>query len=238
MKKTTTSTIGFDRYIELAWVDYALDLALIDGEPSQLRNMLNKRINGKESSRKTYNLLNNLWIRPSPEIDVIRARALDLARKLPQNPRIVLHWGMALANFKLFAQTTTNMGILLRIQGYFHKHEIQQRISEVYSNQGTIPRAVSRIIQSIYDWNIIKVIGNSKYICGEKIIITNTDLFIWLLQATLTNHREQPVSFTDIFRLPELFPFEYAGNGQKLIREASEFNIIREGLNQEYVILT
>ena len=238
MNKTRLPTVGFDRFIELTWAEYALDLAIINGEPQQLKNWLRNRIEGEESARKTFDLLNNLWMRSFPETEQIRIKALELAPTLPQHRRIVLHWGMALAIFELFQQLTNNMGKLIRLQGGFSRQEVQQRMSEAYSNQGTIPRAVLRSIQSICDWNVIKETEKHTYICETKNTIKEDDLLVWLLQAALNRHKDHPVSSHEVLRLPELFPFEFIDNAQKTIRESSTFTIIREGLNQEYVILS
>jgi hypothetical protein len=238
MNKTSLPTIGFDRFIKLTWAEYALDLAIINGEPQQLKKWLKNLIEGQESVRKTFNLLNNLWMRTFPETEQIRIKALELAPTLPPHSRIVLHWGMALANFEMFQNLTNNIGKLIRLQGGFNKQEIQQRMSETYSNQGTIPRAVLRSIQSICDWNVIKETEKHTYICETKNTVKEDDLLMWLLQAGLNRHKDHPVSSYEILRLPELFPFEFIENAQKIIRESSTFTIIREGLNQEYVILS
>ena len=237
MRKASLPSVGFDRYVELVWADYALELAESGGETESLKSWLNTQIEGKESARKTYNVLCNLWLNSFPETESIREKALNIAQKIQLNDRIVLHWGMALANFELFQHTTSSMGKLLRLQGGFNRKEIKQRMDEVYSNQGTIPRAVSRIIQSICEWNVIKETDKFSYINESKKILRENDLFSWLLQAALNRHKSRSISLLEVFRLPELFPFEFAENGQKLIRESPAFMIIREGMDQEYVVL-
>ncbi len=237
MTHTKLPSVGFDRFIELTWAEYALDLAMMNGDPNQLRYWLGNLIKGGESARKTFNLLNNLWLRSFSNTEQIRAKALGLAREIPPHDRIILHWGMALANFELFQQTTASMGKLLRLQGCFHRKEIQRRMAEVYSSQGTIPRAVTRIIQSICDWKVIKEAGKYIYVCEGEKTIQEDELWSWLLQAALNRRKNHPVSLLEVSRLPELFPFKSIDNGQKIIRESPLFTIIREGLNQEYVVL-
>lgn len=238
MNESNLPTVGFDRFIEFEWADYALDMAISNHEAKQLRTWLDTQIEGEVSARKTYNVLNNLWLRSFPETEKIRTKALLLGSNIQPRDRIVLHWGMALANFGLFQQTTISMGKLLRLQGGFNKTEIQQRMGEVYSNQGTIPRAVSRIIQSLCNWNVIHEMNKHNYVATELNTIHQEGLFSWLLQASLNRHKDRPVSIMEVFRLPELFPFDFEENGQKIIRESPDFSIIREGLNQEYVVLS
>lgn len=238
MDKPSLPAVGFDRFVKLSWAEYALDLALTNGDSGQLRPWLGAQIDGDESARKTFNLLNNLWVRPFPETEQLRTRALALTSEIPQSYRIILHWGMALANFELFQQTTSNMGKLLRLQGSFNSKEIQQRMAEGYSNQGTIPRAVSRIVQSICDWGVIQETDKHTYEVAQKNQLMDEDLLSWLLQAALNRKKNRPVSVIEILRLPELFPFEFTERGRLLLHESPVFTIIREGLNQEYIVLT
>jgi hypothetical protein len=237
MTKKSLPSVGFDRFVELTWAEHALDVAISEGEPDQLKNWLTGHIEGEVSARKTFNLLSNLWLKSFPETEQIRIKALALASQVGQQDRTALHWGMALANFELFQQTTASMGKLLRLQGSFAKKGIQQRMAEVYSNQGTIPRAVARIIQSLCEWSVIQETDKNTYMAAMKNSIRDESLSSWLLQAALNRQKSRPVSISEIFRLPELFPFDVVENGQKLIRESPAFAIIREGLNQEYVIL-
>jgi hypothetical protein len=237
MASSNLPTIGFDRFIKLSWADYALDSALTENETGHLKKWLSSRIEGEVSARKTFNLLNNIWLKTFRETEQIRKKALLFANEIPQDDRIVLHWGMALANFELFQRTVSTIGKLIRLQGECNGKEIRKRIAESYSNQGTIPRAVSRIIQSLGEWNVIKEQDKSTYTINNIRTISNEDLIIWLLKSALNRRKDRPISLLEVFRLPELFPFELVENGQKLVRESPEFTIIREGLNQEYLVI-
>jgi hypothetical protein len=238
MKKNSLPTIGFDRFIDFSWAEYTLDLAVAGGEAKQLRSWLSSQIDGEVSARKTFNVLHNLWLNSYPETRKIREKALTLASILNPSHRLVLHWGMALANFELFQHTAAIMGKLLRLQGNFHKSGVQQRVAEAYSNQGTIPRAVSRIVQSLRSWNVIQESGSNSFICSEKYPVRDEKLVAWLLRAALNRQKDKPISTSEIIRLPELFPFEIPENAQNILRSDSDFTIIREGLNLEYVILS
>lgn len=237
MRNASLPSIGFDRYIELSWADYALDLAASGGDAELLKEWLYSHIKGAVSARKTFNQLNNHWLNSFQETEQIRAKALLLVPRIAPQDRIVLHWGMALANFELFQRTTMNMGKLLRLQGGFNIKEIQQRMAEVYSNQETIRRAVSRIIQSLFNWKVIIETKKNTYKNMGKIIIEDENLLLWLLQAILSRYKDHPVITTELLRLPELFPFDISENGKRILKENSSFITIREGLNQEFVVL-
>ena len=238
MKNGSLPTVGFDRFIALSWADYALDLAMVRGDWEQLREWLSMHIEGKESARKTYNVLCNIWLRSYPETESIREDALELAETVPNQDRIILHWGMSIANFALFRSSVVTIGRLVRLQDQFRKSEISQRVLETYSNQGTIPRSVYRIIQSLEEWTVIKKVGRDSYTSQEVKPITDKKLIAWLLVAALSIDCEKHWSVDDVLRLPELFPFDLGSLGHVVLREDTLFKLHVEGMNRQYVSLS
>ena len=163
MSQSKLPTIGFDRFVEYDWVEHALHLAYAGETVNQLKSWLNQRIEGKESARKTANLLTNLWLREYEETARVRNQALSIYPDLVGDERLVLHWGMALTNFSLFRNVSSIMGKLVHLQGYFRKGELTQRLSEIYPNQGTIPRSANRIIQSLENWKVLSANQDGTY---------------------------------------------------------------------------
>ena len=141
MSARVLPTVGFDRFVTLEWMNYALDLALLGQPPEVLRSWLSSQITGPDAIRKTYNVLSNLWLVPYPRTQQLRQKGIELAQQVTLEERLVLHWGMALANFALFRTTTQLMGRLMRLQGDFRSQEIISRVLEQYSNANTAGRA-------------------------------------------------------------------------------------------------
>ena len=73
---------------------------------------------------------------------------------------------------------------------------------------------------------------------APEITLDNKELLLWILKTALNRKKNHPVSTSEIFRLPELFPFMVPENGIQLIRESSAFSINREGMNQEYIYIS
>lgn len=235
--KSLLPSVGFDRYIELEWVNYALDLAIAGGDSGEMKNWLSKRIQGKDAMRKTLNLLTNIWLREYPETRHLRDEGLALARLFSQNEYIVFHWGMALANFSFFAQTVAIIGRLIRIQGDFERIEVRKRVLESYSNQGTIPRSVDRIIQSLCNWEILGSKDKRSYQAQRKIPLMHDQQLNWLVKCIVNNDPQTGIAITDIGRDAKLFPFMFKMDVREVLYRSEDFEITRSGRNEEMLVL-
>ena len=237
MLERVLPTVGFDRFVTLEWMNYALDLALIGQPPEVLRNWLSSQIAGQDAVRKTYNVLSNLWLIPYPHTQQLRQRGIDLARQVTLDERLVLHWGMAIANFALFRTTAQLMGRLLRLHGDFRRQEIISRVLEQYSNANTAGRAAGRIIQSIATWGVISSKGG-RYSLTSLHEVLNPGLIEWLIEAVLLTHNKQHQLMVDLLRANELFPFDLSKQGTLVLYSSNHFAVSREGLDHEVVTLT
>jgi hypothetical protein len=234
MQRRTLPKVGFDRFVTLEWADYALDLALTNQSPQKLREWLAPQITGHDALHKTCNTLSNLWIVPYPETEPLRQRGLELAQALAPQDRLVLHWGMALANFPLFRLTTRAMGKLLRLQGDFRTQEIVVRVLEQNNVDNTIVRSVTRIIQSISSWGVIHRVGQH-YQQAAVIDLHQPAIIEWLLEIVLFSQPTRQQSLVDLMRANELFPFEFMIQGRSVVHESSRFAVFLEGLDRETV---
>lgn len=233
--------VGFDRFIAYAWVEYALDLAISETNDSErrtvLKNWLQTQMKGIDAARKTYNLLARIWFVNYPETAHLRAEALQMAPEVTQAERMALHWGMCLANFRFFSDAAIIAGRLIRLQGEFTLPVLQQRLLEQRSNQGTIPRSVARIIQSLKDWQVITQSADASYLSCAPLVITHTGLVDFLFAASLQHKEKQAWAMMDVLRFPELFAFDLACNGVYALRNSNLLSIQREGSNQEIITL-
>lgn len=234
MQTRTLPKVGFDRFVTVEWADYALDIALTNQSPQKLSEWLAPQISGHDALRKTYNTLSNLWIIPYPETEGLRQRGLELAQSLAPENRLVLHWGMALANFPLFRLTTQSMGKLLRLQGDFRTQEIVVRVLEQNNVDNTIARSVSRIIQSINSWGIIHRVGQC-YHQTTVLDLHQSVLIEWLLEIALFTQPNRHQMLVDLLRANELFPFEFVIQGRSVVHQSSRFAVFFEGLDRETV---
>ena len=238
MPNSSLPTIGFERFVRLEWANYALTLAMMDKPSIDLRSWLNERIPGKDSARKTMNVLANMWFTRYEQTDFLRIQGLHLARSQIKASKIVFHWGMCLANFPLFWQTVYTIGRFILLQNTFHKADIKSRLGEQYHNQVSVNRSVERILQSFLDWQVLEPVEGNRLQSGNKIAIQDHTIVKWLFMTALITSDIQPVQVLDFIRSPVFFPFDFEGHGLTVLHNSDEFIWIREGVDKELVRLT
>jgi hypothetical protein len=231
--------VGFDRFIRWEWAERALELAYLERPLSDLKEYVYTEVEGKDSARKTFNMLTNLWFETYPNTPALRQRALALYPGLSPQEHLVLHWGMALANFPFFQQTVTIMGRLLRLQGSFQGKEIAARTNELYSNLNTIPRATARCIQTLAAWGVLQVSGESspEYRAAPPCQLKSPALIHWLIEADMIETPERQWRVIDLLRAPGLFPFEFSERGLEAIYQNKSFILSKDSFGEEKIEL-
>lgn len=231
--------VGFDRFIDFEWCEFALDLATRSSMKKQdqiieLKTYLSNFIDGNDSIRKTANVLTRLWL----DTDLIRSElkneAIQIHKKGNKVDNVALHWGMSLAVFPLFKDTAAQVGRLCSIQKFFNRNEIHSRLLENYSNVGTLPRSVNRILQSMINWQTLEKVDKKKY-TSKSLRIANDEIEKWLLEVTINSSIHKRILFNDLFHLPELYPYRLNGEIRSLISQSKYIHLERDGNNLEYL---
>lgn len=236
MQTLPQPSIGFDRFVALAWLDKALEVACSGGEYGDLRTWIDSRVQGEAASKKTSSVLSMIWLQSNPATNHLRYQALSILPDLSTDERLVLHWGMALATYPFFRTTASAMGRLLKLQGEFQINDIRTRVLEQHGNIGTVPRAVSRIVQSVKDWGAIDFI-DGHYKPTPIHHIKNSALLEWLLHACMSTSQRDHWGVTDLLQATELFPFDVGKIGHFVLHDSDRFVILYEGLDREIVLL-
>ncbi len=233
----TQYLVGFDRFVALDWANFAMELAAnassdSDGVP-QLKEWLSIRIAGKDSIRKTANVLARLWLATDADAMYFRTKALELVPDSSPKDHVLFHWGMAVLMFPFFRDTCIQIGRLGALQTTITRKAIRARILEKYSNQSTIPRSVDRIFQTLLDWELLTNSGEHGYSIASH-ASANTNAKKWLLEAAVFSSSNRRAAINGLYRLPELFPFELNGEVRPLLQGLANVRIERDGSEIEY----
>lgn len=231
--------VGFDRFIDLEWSEFALDLA---SQPSmrkqdkviELKTYLSDFIDGNDAVRKTANVLTRLWLDTNMDSPELRENAIRIHKNGDKLEKVVLHWGMSLAVFPLFKDTAIQVGRLCDLQGSFQRNEIHARLLENYGNIGTLPRSVDRILQSMENWETLEK-NNARAYEKTCIRIANPEIEQWLIEVAIFSSPHRRILFNDLFRLPELFPYKLNGEIRGVISKSKYVHLERDGNNLEYL---
>jgi len=230
--------VGFDRFIALEWANYAFELSSHKDSQaaniSQLKSWLSLRVSGKDASRKTANVLTRLWLDKNPDVTYFHDEAIKLRLDAKKSDFIFFHWGMALMTFPFFLETCTQTGRLILLQSKLARREVQVRMAEKYSNQGTAPRSVDRILQSLVDWGVLEKLSQQE-LGTKKHLSSDVLLKKWLLECFVFSAPHKRIPLQGIYKMPALFPFEYTGDVGKIIENSSKVKVERDGNNSEYI---
>lgn len=240
MKKNEKYLIGFDRFVDLNWLNQTYFLSKQKIENSKkvetLREYLGPYISGKDSLRKTTNLLTRIWLRDYLNLAALKKEALYI-ENLNKCELIVLHFGMCISIFPFFKEVLSQIGNLLFIQGFFYSDDIETRIMDKYSNISSVPRATQRIVQSLNSWGLINKSDDKKYAPEDKIQLNNPEIISWILKAILLSSESKRYQVTEMQSLNFLFPYKFDLRANTEIYLNSDMTIERDGMNNEYIIL-
>jgi hypothetical protein len=224
----------FDRFIAYTWAERALEMA-VKQEPSEpFQNWLIGQGLGKESARRTSNILSHMWFKTASTNEPLLPDALGLFPSLNISDHLVLHWGMGIAHFPVFRETAQVIGRLGLLQGEFTKEEIINRVLMKYSNQSTIRRAIERTIQTMYDWSVIQTTPQRKYRQSMTNTISSPALAEWFFRAIMIGLPEKYWLLHDLIGTMEVFPFSLESHASVLYT-SPHMEIIRDPNGAEVV---
>lgn len=227
--------IGFSRTITLEWLDATAAFCLQGYSPTDMRERLADTIadtvQGADAQRKTIDVLLAIWVKTAQTIPQIRQEALELLPSLStREERLWLHYGMALAYYPIFRKCTATIGQISRTEDLVTRKMVKERVAGDFGHLGALDRSIERINASLTNWGILVPTEQKQYyqIQFRKYTVSRTDLQIWLLTCALTAHPADGLPFSDLIRLPELFPFAITV-GIDTVRQNPRFEVQRQG---------
>jgi len=233
--------IGFDRRVQLRWLDALVDHLLQETDARQTRRFLHELIAaehpGQTARSKTVSVMMRMWVTVPREQQALRGQALEQVRQGSATDYRWLHWGMSLLAFPVFGATASNVGRLLTVQGDFTLAQIQLRLSEVFGERSTLERASQRVVSSMVEWGLLVRSGRKGEFRGVPHTLEATSpLQLWLLEAVLSAGAAEEVEATRLLCAPELFPFHITVSSADL-RSCGRFDVHRQGVDMDIVAL-
>ncbi len=209
---------------------------------------------GPAARRNTVVLLTRLWVRIPAEYQTIQSEALALLPVVLPAERLWLHWGMSLVAYPFFHDVASTIGQLLRLQAEFEPVQVRQRMRERWGQRTTLDRAISRMIQTFADWQVIiptesegripdgdrKGGRSAIYQAASLRQTANSILALWFMACAIQGIREATAQYDQHLPLPQLiqssaiFPFDLTPHLISL-RRSERFQISHQGLNLEMI---
>jgi len=203
--------IGFDRRIELDWLDATVGQMLQQSDPAAIRahllTALAPDIRGAEAREKTALVLMRIWVTPQ-QAPHLRDEALRLVPNLLPGERLWLHWGLSLLAFPFFRDVVATVGRLLRLQGQCSVGQVTDRMVAAWGERTTLVRATQRVLRSCVAWGtLVAGTPTGTYHAGTPQQTGTAPLRDWFLEAALRAHDTEGVLAEELPRLPEIYPF-------------------------------
>jgi len=231
--------IGFDRKLELAWLDATVGECQKTDDAvriaARLDEFLAGEIAGPEARRKTITVLTRIWVRVPQEHHHLRAEALELAGQVRPAERLWLHWGLALLAYPFFRDVAAVVGRLSELQQIFTLSQVQRRLVEGWGQRTTLEHAARRTVRTLVLWEVLAdADAPGHYTLMPRQHTDNETLALWFLAAVLQARGQAEMPLHELLRAPEAVAFEllpYAG----AVRRAERFAVSRQGLDVEMV---
>lgn len=238
------ANIGFDRRIDLEWLDFAASEVAAGASLGEMRSrvwdMLNGVVSGEtfNSARgKTVTVLNHIWGEVTPPAKALRERAASNFRDCRVDERLGLHWAMMVGTYPLFTDVATAIGRLLTLQGGFTLAHLTRRLVGTWGERSTLTRATQRIVRSMIQWGVLAdADARGTYVGTSRKRMIGPAVGIVLIEALLVDAEEAAISLEQLAGHAGLFPFDIQVNVGH-VRGASQFRVHRQGLDSDIVEL-
>ncbi len=236
--------IGFDRKIELAWLD-ATAARVADGAGDrEIRDYLMRLLDGEvagdtsgSARGKTVTVLRHVWSRVPVPVLPLRERALVLLPRVEPPERLAVHWAMIVATYPFFADLATLAGRGLALQGDFSLAWLKQRLIERWGERGTLKRAVERIVRSMVSWRALRDDGvRGVLVAGDRLPVAGGALGELLLESLLVAADGTELPLGRLHAHPALFPFALEVSAYEL-RRSARFEVHRQSVDTDVVAL-
>ena len=240
---TKRRVLGFDRPLELEWLDAVADRVALGASEVEVRAFVYKLLDGVVSGTtyntnrgKTVTVLCHIWSSVPPTCLPLRDRAVGLLRETSGESRLAIHWAMMVATYPFFGDLAEHTGRLLGLQGNASLVQLTRRMQEGWGDRATLRAIVQRITRSMASWGALQGTEEKGVYEPPATRQVVADQHAELLLEALLLHRGGSVPVEQALRHPMFFPFTLELQTQTL-RAAPRFAVHRQGVSEDVVEL-
>lgn len=230
--------IGFDRFIQLEWVEVALRVRAGTASMDELNAQLAAAGLGKEAQAKTRTKLNALSLDPRPDLVDFIDRGVRLFGSAGSAADVApFAWGAALAAYPYFGRVAEFTGRLTSIQGDCSVAEVHRRMSEVYGDREVTKRATQAVIQTQANWGAIARVEKGKRLVRLAARgLTDQQAVAWLVEAAL-RYQGRAMAVASLKSTAVLYPFVLDQPLAYVVANSDVLELRSEGPSQQFVFL-
>lgn len=238
-------TIGFDRKIQLDWLDATADWAAQGLGLPEIRSRIGRLLEGqvagsghRSAREKTMTVLLHVWVVVPRTLAPLRDEGLALLRDRSGRDRLPLHWGMCVSTYPFFRDVAATTGRLLALQGKAALSQITRRTAESWGERSTVIRAAQRVVRSLVEWGVLKETeGRGIFAAAPRIAIANRDgIGAWLVETAISNCDRRGRPLRSLLTNSAFFPFVLHLSPRELAA-SPRIELHRQGLDEDVVML-
>jgi hypothetical protein len=235
MSAAARTTIGFDRTIDVEWLDAAAARAARGQPTAEVREFLwrflEDLVPGDTNSSgrgKTLTVLTRIWLAVPPKAERLRDAALRCIDSATGEQRIAIHWAMATGTHPFFYDVVANVGKLLILNTQVNRSQIKRRMTDSWGDRSTLERTIQHVLRSVRQWGLLRE-GPDKgsLIAPPRRIPVNDEIGELLFHAILLSHGSG-LPLSQLVSHPALFPFDIRLSVTTL-RQSRHMCVVRQG---------
>lgn len=244
MTEAARRRIGFDRKIELSWLDAIAGQAAAGASAQEARDYVWRLLDGvvaggttHDARGKTLTVLSQVWLSGPEDARKIRESALKLFPDAATSERLPIHWAMMMAAYPFFLDVATSVGKLITMNGDVTLSQIVRRMLDAWGDRSTLPRATQRVLRSMVQWGALRDGSvRGQYLPQPAQTKVSGDAAEVLLMGLLTG-LGRGLHISHLLSHSSLFPFDLRAHSNLLSR-SPRLQFHRQGDQTDFVDLS
>ena len=241
--------LGIKQVIRLECMDKVLSMLLAGMSEALIRQELDEYLSTQKQSgglgergKKTYGMAIGVlssWFSPDKDLILFRNDALKLARELPKDKWLPLHWAVISAAYPFWFNVAKQVGRLLNLQDKITQKQVFNRLKEQYGDRETVARNARYTVRSFVAWGVLNDSDvKGCYAKGGTLSVSDYKEVITLLESGLLSTKEGKSPLNVLLNSPSFFPFTMSTvTGAFISQNCMRINVARYGLDDEFLKL-
>lgn len=210
-----SAVIGFDRPIQLDWLDLIASRLAETGDPDRAwrdtRHIIESAVGGGDSPHnatgKRMTILRRVWLRVPDEVVGIRDAAASALVSLTPDERLAVHWAMCELAYPFYLDATSTVGRALALSDTVTLGLIRDRLVERWGSLGSMPAATQRLLKMWDTWGVLVALDGRGTYGGVPARVVGPVATAIVVGLRVRAERTRSADVDDLQRTPDLFPF-------------------------------
>lgn len=247
--KDRHAKLGIKQTIQRHWMDKTVQMLLAGMSEKELRTELRSFLEtqlqrggtgarGEKSCGMAIGILSS-WFSPDANLLPFRNDALSMARQLPSEKWLPLHWAVISASYPFWFTVARQVGRLFNLQAQITQSQVVLRLKERYGDRETVTRNARYAVRSFVAWRTMK--DTETRGCYEKsapVEIVDPLLAMLMIESALLATPGGKGSLGMLLDTPAFFAFQLpVMTGGFISQRHARIEVVRYGLDEELLQL-